>query len=362
MAGDPEAGRDLARRLRSLRQVAWPGVRVKQGQVAVALKASVPLISSWERSDKVTTPPEGRLRDYARFFATVRSLDDGHPHLLPDDDLTTEERELRRALEGELIGLRVTALGLAADTGDGEYANRLRASVGATPWRFPVGDPITIVPARLPKELLARVPSSDPVDPDYVESYRYGDLDSIFELHGHLRAVNPDNLVKIKLADELLDDDRSTHLVLLGGVDWNRMTRQIVGRLGVPIRQTARDTPADSGGFAIAGTDKIFEPSFDEAGALTEDVACFVRAPNPYNRASTLTICNAQYALGVYGVVRALTDAQFRDRNAEYLRSRFARSDVLSILCHVRILAGAITVPDWTLAENRLHEWPEADE
>jgi hypothetical protein len=334
---------------------------VKQSQIAVALKASVPLISSWERSDKPTTPPEGRIRDYARFFATQRSLDAGHPRLLADDDLTPEEQDRRSALEAGLLGLRVAALGLVPATGNDEFTNRLRASAGAAPWRFPAGDPVTIVPAKLPEKLLARVPSSDPDDPDYVKSYRYGDLDSILELHGHLRAVNPDSLVKMKLADELQDDDRSGHLVLLGGVDWNDMTRAIVGQLGVPIEQVGRGDPSESGGFAVTGTPMVFKPSFSQRGVLTGDIAYFVRAPNPYNTERTLTICNAQYALGVYGVVRALTAAQFRDRNAVYLARRFAGSDVMSILCHVRIVAGAITVPDWTLPDNRLHEWPEAD-
>jgi hypothetical protein len=270
------------------------------------------------------------------------------------------ERDRRRDLESELLDMRSAALGLPTEPG--KHTNRLRGSVGANPWRFPVDEDITIVSAKLPQELLAKVPSSDRFDPDYVESYRYADLDSMIELHGHIRAINPDNLVRLKIPEELADDDRSTHLVLLGGVDWNPMTGAIMRRVGVPIRQAERARQEDRGAFEVIGADLVFVPQLDDSGALVDDVAHFLRAPNPFNRGRTVTICNALYGLGVYGVVRALTDARFRDRNAEYLAQRFKDRETFSILCHVPILAGGITVPDWTEAGNRLHEWPEADE
>jgi hypothetical protein len=362
MAVDEEAARELAGRLRQLRDAGFPDVRVKQSQLRIAFGVSEALISSWERLSAPVTPPESHLLRYSRFFATPRSLNDGHPRLLADDELTGDEHERRQAIEDELIGLRFSALGLAPLAGTDPNVNHLRASDGATPWRFPAGEPITMVSARLPAEMLADLPSSDRFDPDYVESYRYADLDSVIELHGHIRAVNPDSLVKIRVPEDLVDDDRSAHLVLLGGVDWNQMTRQLIGRIGVPVRQARRRAATDHGAFETLDTHERFEPFFDDAGSLTDDVAHFVRAPNPFNRERTLTICNALYALGVYGVVRALTDAQFRDRNAQFLAGRFAEEKTFSILCHVPILAGAIKVPDWTEAENRpLHEWPEAD-
>jgi hypothetical protein len=356
-----DAAADLARRLKDLRVTGPAGAPVRQGQIAEAFGASVPLISSWERWQRPTIPPEGRLRDYSRFFATARSLAGGRPRLLGDDELTAEERGRRRALERELLGKRAAALGLSAHDPGSEFRNGLRASPGAQPWRFPAGEAVTIVSAKLPAAMLAQLPSADRFDPDFVESYRYADLDSVIELFGHLRAVNPDSPVTLKVPDGLLDDDRTQHLVLLGGVDWNSLVAEMYGRTGVPVRQISRPTVADHGGFrSLAGAPPpTWLPTFD-GGRLTGDVGHFLRAPNPYNRERTLTIFNASYALGVYGMVRALTDARFRDRNAGYLQRRFAESETASILSHVRILAGSITVPDWNLAETRLHEWPEA--
>ena len=278
--------------------------------------------------------------------------------MLDDEELTEEEHVLRLEREAELLALAASARGQLASTAPSGYTNGLRASAGAKPWRFAVGEVITIVPAALPAERLALVPSSNRFNPDYIESYQYADLDSVIELQGHLRAVNPDNLVQIKLSAELLDDDRTGHLVLLGGVDWNDLTREVHDHLGVPVRQTGRPTDADRGAFEVIGG-RVHEPTLNQHDELTQDVAHFLRARNPFNRERTLTICNALYPLGVYGVIRALTDARFRDRNAKYLARRFGDSEVFSILCRVHMIAGAVTVPDWTWAASRLHEWPE---
>jgi hypothetical protein len=94
-------------------------------------------------------------------------------------------------------------------------------------------------------------------------------------------------------------------------------------------------------------------------GELLEDVALFARAVSPFNRKRTVTICNGMYARGTYGVVRALTDARFRDRNAEYLNSRFGSSETYCLLTRVPIVDGATLTPDWTTGEYTLFEWSE---
>src|SRR2546421_4664027 len=96
-----------------------------------------------------------------------------------------------------------------------ETPNLIEAHTGI--WYFPDQRPVTIVCARLPKRLRDQMPYADPRDPDYVRSYTYADLDSLIELYGHVRAVNPDSQVGIRTADALESDDHTSHLVLLGG-------------------------------------------------------------------------------------------------------------------------------------------------
>jgi transcriptional regulator with XRE-family HTH domain len=356
----------LARRLRSLRLEEWPGVTLTQPQLAKALGVSGPSVSSWESAKNPQLPPLSRLSDYARFFATLRSLNTGRTRLIPDTELTAEERRRRLELEEQLVGLRDAV----EDGLRSAHGARLLASVhdeiGGGPLYFPDRRPITIVCATLPAETRDRMPYSDPQVPDYAESYGYADLDALIELYGHVRAVNPTSEVAIRSSTELERDDFTTHLVLLGGVDRNLLTRDLLAVLPVPVSQVARGDDSD-GAFEVGDGERrrSFRPVLREQPGgrcmLIEDIAHIFRVPNPFHRRRTVTMFNGVFGRGTYAAVRTLTDAQFRDRNAEYLDERFP-GDTLSILARVRVVVGEVLTPDLTFAETRLHEWPGDDE
>ncbi|SFR24823.1 Transcriptional regulator, contains XRE-family HTH domain [Lentzea waywayandensis] len=346
---------ELARRLRSLRKSCWPGKRITQEQLAKAFDVSVPLISSWERTKDPVLPPQHRLDAYAIFFATARSVDQKQFRLI--DPLTEDEEARRDSLIAELTGLRnqVTEAAPAASP----------PSVTDNLWKFPTDENITIVCSELPEYLLAPLPFTDPEDPDYVELYRYSDLDSLLELHGHIRALNPDNNVYIRAGSlSLTPDDYSSHLVLLGGVDWNQVTAEVLHRIDLPIKQQNRPDDTNLSGFEVTenGVRRTFRPVLRDMGGqrvLEEDVAHFYRSPNPFNRNRTVTICNGMFSRGTLGAVRALTDARFRVRNNAHVHRRFAGHDTFSIISRVQVLAGSVVTPDWTSPDFLLHEWPE---
>jgi hypothetical protein len=352
----------LARYLRLLREERWPTVKITQPQLAQALGGgralSVPLISSWESATNPKIPPIPRLEAYATFFATQRSIAEDQPRMLNSAEFTEPEQQARDEILRELMSLRRTAMRATDTPALSEDSEAL--SIG--PWRFDDGRPITIVCAQLPPDFLQRMPYTDRNDPDFVELYTYADLDSLFELHGHLRAANPTSLVRYRTAQRLQPDDYTTHLVSLGGVDWNQATDSILDQLQLPVRQVANWTSADDAYFEVEkdGQTVQYRPRLDtvgDRGILREDVALFARAVNPYNRLRTVSICNGMYSPGSYSVVRALTDTRFRDRNAAYLRDRFGNSETFCILSRVKIQPGAPLTPDWTVAENRLFEW-----
>ena len=80
---------------------------------------------------------------------------------------------------------------------------RIAQSFSAGPYRFRAGDRITIVCGQVPEDMLRQMPYTDPLDPDFIESYRYSDLDALIELFGHLRAANPASRVEFRTADQL---------------------------------------------------------------------------------------------------------------------------------------------------------------
>ncbi|MEV4511652.1 helix-turn-helix transcriptional regulator [Dactylosporangium sp. NPDC049525] len=360
-ASTPNAKTRLAVRLKSLRTAA-DGTTLTQSQLAKALGVSPPLISSWESPGKPDLPPAGRISSYARLFCTERSFAGGRVRLVAEDELDHDEQARRRELEEELLALRDAANG--STTGPIRHADEELRRLHSGPLFFADGRPITIVCARLPPGFRRNMPYVDPAEPDYTESYTYADLDTLLELHGHIRAANPLSHIEIRTDDALSADDLTTHLVLLGGVDWNLLTRDLLGRLDVPVSQHDRLGDDETGAaFHVrhGGDVQIFAPTLVD-GQLVEDVAHFYRAPNPYNRLRTVTIFNGMFGRGTYGAVRSLTDERFRDRNGGYLAARFASRDTFSILTSVQIVRGEVLTPDWTVPETRLHEWPEPTE
>ncbi|MEV0143438.1 MULTISPECIES: helix-turn-helix transcriptional regulator [unclassified Nonomuraea] len=342
-----DSGQALSGRLRALRTRRWPHSRISQERLARALGVSAPLISSFESTSHPKAPKPAWLDAYATLFCTERSVEGGGLRLLSPDELTAEELRERDQLRQELLELRAAALGEPA-------ATRRRAA--ANLWEFGDDNQITLVCARLPPEMLARMPYVEPGDPDFIELYTYADLDALFELHGHIRAVNPRSEVRRRTPQDLEPDDLTAHLVLLGGIDWNEITTDVLHRLELPIEQV---TDWDKGvePFFLAGGER-HRPRLD-GGTLKEDVALFYRGPNPLNRKRTLTICNGMYGRGTLGAVRTLTDSRFRDRNSTFARERFGGRAAFAILTRVAVLNGLVLTPDWTQGEARLFEWPE---
>ncbi len=378
---DQDARQLLARRLRSLREQGLPGRKLTQPELAEALGAdkpvSVPLISSWESQTKPRIPPWARLEQYAALFAAPRSFRSSPPRPLRPADMTEQERQAAADLGEELRHLRNDAQRATMPGATSAPLSSVEESLNAGPWRFADGKTITVVCARWPQDMLAMMPYSEPADPDYIEALKYAELDALIELHGHLRAANPANQVNLRITAELKPDDYTSHLVALGGVDWNAATTDVLTELELPVRQEADwKTPGGqyfeveeengktvrhhavldtTSGRAAAGQ---AGRSANQKGILRQDVALFARAVSPFNRKRTVSICNGMYGRGTYGAVRALTDANFRDRNADYLRSRFHGSEAYCVLTRVRIVNGVTLTPDWTTeGDDILFEW-----
>lgn len=360
----------LARYLRALREDRWPGRKITQPQLAQALGGvSVPLISSWESQTNPRVPPPSRLDAYAALFATARSFDADVARPISPQDMSEGERQVMDELKRELASLRSAALRAGAEPSplpapEGQRSGEIADSLSSGPWRFADGNDITIVCARWPEHMLRRIPYSNRDDPDFIELLTYSELDALFELHGHLRAANPANLVRRRVADQLTGDDYTSHLTTLGGIDWNQVTSSTLQQLQLPVRQVADwDTEGgqyfevDDGG-SVARHRPVLEKT-DTGLILREDIALFARAVSPFNRKRTVTICNGMYGRGTYGVVRALTDTRFRDRNGDYLKNRFGNSSSYCILTRIPVLNGATLTPDWTTDGYKLFEWSE---
>ena len=339
----------LAQRLRDLREQ----VGLTQAALAKALsceqRVSPVTVSSWESFVAPKLAPRHRLLAYARFFATHRSVKEDPPRLLPLDDLTDDEQNEYEKLEAELLALR-----------DAAGRPPLRHDVAATrSWRFSDPGPITLICAQLPKAETSSVGGL--TDPNYTELQSYADLDALVELHGHIRAENSATDVFFKLSSEVVSDDLSGHVVLLGGSAWNELTLRLSEMSSVPVRRV--DDPAVTAGEIfvadVDGTPKQFLPKWaKDDNLLEEDVGLTVRTPNPLNSKRTLTICNGIHSRGVLGAVRALTDARLRESNERYIAENFEDPSNFAILMRVPVISGKAMTPDFYAPDSVLYRWP----
>jgi hypothetical protein len=337
----------LARALRDLRESTWPDHVLTQSQLAKALssegRVAPATLSSWESTTNPKTPSAARLSAYARFFCTQRSLDGG-PHLIREDQLTPAEHDQLRQIESQLLELF-----------NPEEPKRRRS------FQFEAGPVIVICPDAPPE---MQGPLADERDPNFTKMSKYGDLDALIELYGHLRAENPSLQVFHRLASEVASDDLSRHMILLGGIGWNEVSRRIQSAVSqVPITQRAVDDLKGGDIFQVetsSGAEPTrFYPEYEDPGTRKEliaDVGYLARLRNPFKINRTLTICNGVFSRGVFGVVRCLTDASVREENEKYLEERFPAGE-FAILLRVPVVTNETLSPDLQNPDARLYEW-----
>jgi hypothetical protein len=350
----PPALRQLSQRLRYLREAHWPDARLTQSELGKVLGGDEPLspatVASWENKAQPKLPPRERILVYAQFFATPRSVA-AEPRLLPVDTFTEEERAAHEELKEELLRMHAAARGVDPDQ---------QLLSGGRSWHFADTGPVTLVCAQLPREDWPALAS--PGNPNYTELESFADLDAMVELHGHIRAENPAMDVFYKAAPRVAADDLSGHVVLIGGIGWNDVTKRFLDMTSLPVRQISDPAVASGEIFATheGGAEQKYFPAWANADStdLTEDVGLLARLPNQFNSNRTMTICNGIHSRGVLGAVRSLTDARLRESNEEYIARAFRNSQQFCILMRIQVIEGHAMTPDFNIPGTVLYQWP----
>jgi transcriptional regulator with XRE-family HTH domain len=341
----------LARRLRELREREHR--RLTQAELGQALgDENSPLrpttISNWENPSSGRLPREPQLEGYARLFCTPRSFAEGGVRMLATSELTAEERTRFEALKQELLGLREAAV-----------ANGVHPSVEAqSMWHFPDGAPITLACAGLPAERQPK--SADPVDPNYVKAFSLADLDTLIDIYGAVKAYNPQSDVRFKATEDLEPKEIQSHLVLIGGLAWQRVNSWLKPMFPMLIED---EDPGERKAVVIRhpeGQEMEFKSTW-VGNTLVEDVGFFARGKNPTAPDRTLTICGGITTRGVHGAALCFIDRELRERNEGYLFPRFPEGSIYCIGFRVPVANNDPLPPDLSKAENRLFEWSDPD-
>jgi len=356
----------LAERLRTLRTSSFPGITVTQRQVAQALEASAPLVSSWESPNGDAVPPEERLQAYSVIFCTPRSVTEtGQLRMLEPSRLTADEDRRRAELLEELLGLRTNA-----------FSAQKQAERSHSFWHFPDGQPVRIISSILPHhEINSQYASL--WHPNHIASLRHADMDALVEAYAQIRAENPTSDVAFLRGDQVTAETFAAHVVILGGGDdvWvddprgARPSSEALAyyrrRLDLPVFVESKEngdpeydryyvvTSNEAGAFDYNGARRETHPprflidsltgeprlSADGHPMLEYDVALIARLPNEMNLTTTVTICSGIFSRGTYGAVRAFSDPQLRVRNEEFLAG-LVDPDRFWLLAYVPVFQG----------------------
>jgi len=335
----------LARRLRELREREYS--RLTQEELGRALGGrtdegvSPATISMWENPASDRLPPPHRLTAYARLFCTPRSFDDGSPRLIPEHELTEQERERLGELRRELLELREYA-----GHGTAEAAETAPVSRARPLWSFPDGAPITIVCGGLPAA--AQPPQADPADLNYVRMARFADLDALVDIYGAVKANNPESLVILTTAREMTRVDALNHLVLIGNTELNLAGRWFARHLELPVKVDDTGVHRDGETYTYTVDD----------GELIEDVGVFVRGPHPSAPHRTLTMCDGITTRGVRGAAQCFLNPTVRERNAAWVARRWPPDTTYCVVMRVPVLNGEPLPQVLEDPATRLYEWP----
>lgn len=334
------ARRQLASRLRELRESSFE-VRVTQDQLAAALGESKPLssaaISTWENGEIDKRPTETRIIQYALVFSTPGSLDPA-PHTPTESKLDKTARARFNELREELLELR---------EGAEHEARRERSEPSSLDtnaiWQHDRAEKLFVVAPELPVSKRADFAGRD--SPNYVRLARYADLDAFFEMYLALTRMGYHNLSHRSAGEGGIGSARN--LVLIGGPSWNVITRGFMHLLRLPITQ--RLEPSGEPDFFTTSDGTPARPTVLGQGTnqeqVVEDVGLFVRATNPNDPDTDVTICSGVFTHGVLGAVRAFTNPHVAVENVEAIRDRLGQIANFAVLFQVNVIGGRVATP-----------------
>jgi hypothetical protein len=350
------ARRRLAGRLRELRESGL-GARITQDQLGAALGTAKPLsgaiVSTWENGEIDKWPTESRITQYALIFSTSRSFTPA-PHTPEESKLDRAERARFRQLRDELLGLREVA---------DQEARRTRTEPTSLTtseiWHHNRDEKLFVVAPELPATEQAAFAKRD--SPNYVRLARYADLDAFFEMYVALTGIGYHNLSHRSANEGGIGSARN--LVLIGGPSWNTITRSFLHLLRLPIKQ--RLEPSGEPDFFTMSDGTLALPTVLGQGTdqeqVIEDVGLFVRATNPNNPDTDVTICSGVFTHGVLGAVRVFTNPHVAGENTDSIRKKLGQTTNFAVLFRVNVIGGRVATPRLPTAILDLIEVGAAD-
>ena len=349
--------RILSERLRELREREFRPLTQKQ--LAKALggseSLSISTVSLWEKPGSDRLPPPERLAAYARLFCTDRSFSSGTPRLLPDEELTEQERTREAELYEELRDLRKRALSTDAAPSS-RSPEQPSVEQHRSLWRFSDDNAISIVCSDAPGH--ERPSYADQDHLNYSRYARHADLDALIEVYGQVKADNPSSWIRVLPPRSLERDFALNHLVIIGGAAVDDVAPWFTQGVTLPTSHEAGNTHIFS--YEVGGEVREFRSSRDSDGVLTYDIGFIARAPHKGVPGRIVIVLGGITSRGVHGAALAFTDPHVGDGNLQYLMDTFGDTEAFCILMRIPVRNDEALPPNLQDDDVRLYEWSTA--
>lgn len=220
-------------------------------------------------------------------------------------------------------------------------------------WGFKDGDSVIVVCSELdnPEE-------RQHVEPrEFIYSLKYGDVDAYFEVMLTLLRLYPSIKLRSMSSGEAETTrlDLSSHIVVIGGPDYNALTRRILswGITQFEYRSPYVDVkPVQCPPDEIVIYDRLHDKEYCYLDDY-HDYGYFERIINPYNPDKYIILIGGCHTIGVTGAIRAFSMAESREgeipstvlRNAEMVAKHIGKAKTFAVLVDVERIGQTISTP-----------------
>ncbi len=210
-------------------------------------------------------------------------------------------------------------------------------------WGFGDGESVYLVCPEIP--VTERIPYADARQRDYLRLAKFADIDSLYHLKDFLARQFARVSFQECTSEEVPNQALEASLIVIGGVAWNRLNRELTARLGLPWVQTDGG-PGNDDPYVDTLTGKRLLPVLAGDQSLQQDVSLFVRVPNPANRAKRLFVVSGIRTYGVLGAAKCFAADGAGEANCDHAFARFGFNPQFAVLFRTAVINNFVPVPN----------------
>jgi len=204
-------------------------------------------------------------------------------------------------------------------------------------------DPVAIVCAEIPEEL--RPPYAVPSHSNYLRYATFADIDALIQLMVWF-AASKHRTVSSYTSRTIPENALASHLMIVGGPQWNSLARSVYDQINLPIAHNDGD-PGNSDTLFDRSTGEVWAPELRENGEIDSDVGFLAQTPSPFYQGRIIILFGGVLTHGVEASVKLCTAEHVWAHNHRVIESLTVHAnDGFCLVFRCRVLSNTNVAPD----------------